>query len=164
MEDSMQEFEEIEIQARRRYHEVAQNQLRRINDIVNDETRPLSERLRELFRRDGLTIGALITAIGVTISTIILAVLPRGTSTKAPDKRTNVVKQALVKAANILLDLAKKALVALPGVIGSIVSFVLKKTGELVLFLSEHLIILLLVVILAVFEFIASTVRARRRR
>ena len=165
LEDSMQEFEQLLTQARRRYNEVAQNQFRRINEIINDETRPLSERIRELFRRDGLTIGALITAIGMTISTIILALTP---TTKVPetagsDKPKNVVRQALVKVANILLDLAKKALSALPGAIGSIVSFVLKKTGELVLFLSEHLIILILAVALLVFEFTIGKVRAIRK-
>jgi hypothetical protein len=50
----------------------------------------------------------------------------------------------LVKLANFLLDLAKKALAALPGSIGSLVSFLLKTAGELVLFLSEHLIVLFL--------------------
>ena len=76
LRNQIQDYEQMEIQALRRYNEVMQNQLKRINYIINDETRPLAERLRELFRRDGLTIGALITAIGMTISAIILAVLP----------------------------------------------------------------------------------------
>jgi len=166
LEGTVQEFEEMEIEARRRYNEVAQNQFKRINAIINDETRSLGERLRELFRRDGLTIGAVITAIGMTVSTILLTVIPRGGGgpPASPDKRTNVVKRGLVKVANILLDLAKKALTALPGVMGSIVSFLLKKTGELVFFLSEHLIILFVALALGVFEFIASRVRARRAR
>ena len=166
LEDSMQEFEQLLTQARRRYHEVAQNQFRRVNDIINDDTRSLSERLRELFRRDGLTIGAVITAIGMTISTIILALTPKGTSPTGADKpkSQNVVKQALLKVANIFLDLAKKALTSLPGVVGSLMSFLLKKTGELVLFLSEHLIIVFLAFALLIFEFIVSRVRARRRR
>jgi len=58
----------MEIHARRHYNEVMQNQFKRINAIINDETKPISERLRELFRRDGLTIGALITAVGMIIS------------------------------------------------------------------------------------------------
>ena len=142
----------MEIQAKRRYNELMQNQLKRINSIINDDTRPIGERLKELFRREGLTIGALITAIGMTISAIVLAVLPH-TSPTVPhptnngtyiDKAKAAVKQTLVKIANWLLDLAKKALTALPGVIGSVVGFLLKKAGEAVLFLSEHLIILLL--------------------
>ena len=162
LQESIKEFEQMEIQARRRYYEIAENQLRRINSVIHDETRSLGERLRELFRRDGLTIGALITAIGMTISTIILAITPKGSTPSGPGKPRNVVKQALIKLANILLDLAKKALATLPGVVGSMVSFLFKKGGELVLFLSEHLLVLLLIMGLGVFEFIISTVRAKR--
>jgi len=53
-------YDQLEIQARRSYKDVTQNQFKRINEIINDETRPLLERLRELFRRDRLTIGACI--------------------------------------------------------------------------------------------------------
>jgi len=66
-----------------------QNQFKRINAIINDETKPISERLRELFRRDGLTIGALITAVGMIISTFFLAVVlltPTDTSAQ-PNKK-----------------------------------------------------------------------------
>ena len=62
----------------RRYNDVVQNQFKRMNAVIGDET--LSERLKELFRRDGLTIGALITAVGMTISTIILPVTPHNNS------------------------------------------------------------------------------------
>lgn len=160
LQDAVQHFDQMEIQARRRYNEIAQNQFKRINSIINDETRPLSERIRELFRRDGLTIGAVITAIGLTISTIILALTPKGTPPSKPENHRNIVKGSLVKVANFLLDLAKKALYTLPGVIGSIVSFVLKKAGELVLFLSEHMIVLVLATVLFIFEFILRKVRA----
>ena len=155
LQESIQYFSQMEIQAGRRYNEVVQNQFKRINSIIHDETRSLGERLKELFRRDGLTIGAVITAIGMTISTIFLAIIPHSSPTPSNnvDKVKTVVKQSLVKLANFLLDLAKKALSALPGLLCSIVSFLLKKAGEFVLFLSEHLIILFLAVVLGVFEF-----------
>jgi hypothetical protein len=156
LQESVQYFDRMEAQARRRYNEVVQNQFKRINTVIHDETRSLGERLRELFRRDGLTIGALITAIGMTISTVVLAVLPQSNST--PNK-SSVVKKPLVKLANFLLDLAKKALAALPGLIGSLVIFLLNTAGELVLFLSEHLIVLFLALILAVFEFFFKRLR-----
>jgi len=70
LQDLIQRYEQMEIHARRRYNEVMQNQFKRINAIINDETKPLSERLRELFRRDGLTIGALIITVGMIISTV----------------------------------------------------------------------------------------------
>lgn len=170
LQESVQYFDQIEIQANRRYSEVMQNQFKRVNAIINDETRTIGERLKELFRRDGVTIGALITAIGMTISTIVLAIWPHGSPpTPTPnndkgyvDKVKTAAKKTLIKIANFLLDLAKKALTALPGVIGSVVSFLLKKAGEAVLFLSEHLIIFFLALVLAVFEFIRPYIRKAR--
>jgi len=73
----IQVYDQLEIQARRLYKDVTQNQFKRINKIINDETRFLLERLRELFRLDGLTIWALITASDMVISTIFLAVYSR---------------------------------------------------------------------------------------
>jgi hypothetical protein len=147
----------MEIQAKMRYNEVVENQFKRINTTINDKTRPLGERLRELFRRDGLTIGALITAIGMTISTIVLSIVPASPPTPAqPSKKTftDNVKQTLVKIANWFLDLAKKALVALPGALGGLVSFLFKKAGEAVLFFSEHLVIFFMALILMFLEFV----------
>ena len=70
LQEKIQAYNQLEIQAKMRYKDVTQNQFKRIDEIINDETRPLLERLRELFRRDGLTIGALITSLGMIISTI----------------------------------------------------------------------------------------------
>ena len=131
LQEKIQVYDQLEIQARMRYKDVTQNQFKRINEIINDETRPLLERLRELFRRDGLTIGALITALGMIISTIFLDVQPAPTATppKQPDKNTfkDRVKRQLIKIANCLLSLAKKALVSLPGILGGLISFLFQK-------------------------------------
>jgi len=153
----IEEYDQMEIQARRRYNEVTENQLKRINTIINDETRPLTERLRELFRRDGITIGALLTAIGMTISTIVVALLPTKTYPTPPGKPdkntfTDRIKQGLVKIANWFLDLAKKALLSLPGALGGLISFLLKKAGEIVLFFSKHMIILLITLLVVIVE------------
>ena len=171
LQETVSYFEHMEHEAKMRYSEVAGNQIKRINDIVNDRSRSLVERLKELFRRDGVTIGALITAIGMTISTIVLSVLPSGglpsggvpsgvvpsggvPSGLPPTNPTNVIKQALVKMANLLLDLAKKAILALPGALGSLIGLLFKKAAQTVLFLSEHLLILLFAAIIAVAELI----------
>jgi hypothetical protein len=53
-------------------------------------------------------------------------------------------------------------LAALPGAIGGLLGFLFKKAGEAVLFLSEHLIILFLAIILFVAEFIFSKIGNRR--
>jgi hypothetical protein len=93
IEETLQYYDQMEIQAKRRYNEVVQNQLKRINTVISDETRPLSERLKELFRRDVLTIGALITAIGMTISTIVLAVTPHNSPSPGDNGARNTVKK-----------------------------------------------------------------------
>jgi hypothetical protein len=160
-------YDQMENHAKMRYNEVVENQLKRINTIINDETKPLSERLKELFRRDGITIGALITAIGMTISTIILTIMPHNSPSPPSDGNNgagSAVRKVLVKLSNFLLDLAKKALTALPGLIGSLVSFLLKKSAELVLFFSEHLLILLLALLLALYEFILNSLRKRQTK
>jgi len=154
-------YEQLELQARRRYNEVVENQFKRVNEIINDKSRSLGERLKELFRRDGVTIGAIIVALGMTISTIVLSLLPTPSPPSPPS--TNPVKKVLVKLSNWLLGLAKKALSALPGVIGSLISFLFKKAGELVLFLSEHLILLILGLLLFISEFIFLKIGNRRQ-
>src|SRR3984893_2858647 len=107
MQDSMQYYEQMELQAKIQYNEVVNNQLRRINEIIQNETRSLSERLKELFRRDGLTIFAIITAIGMTISVIVFALTPSPNIPSKPSSN-NSVKRILVKLSNWLLNLAKK--------------------------------------------------------
>ena len=155
-------YEQMELQAKRRYNEVIKNQFQRVNEIISDESRPLGERLKELFRRDGLTIGSIITAIGMTISTIVLALMPSPTPT-ASSPSPSPAKRFMIKLANWLLDMAKKALAALPGAIGSLIGFLLKKAGELVLFFSEHLIIFFLAFILLIWEFIYVKISNKRQ-
>src|SRR5271155_681072 len=165
LKDLVTYYEQIELQARRRSKEVIQNQFQRINEIINDKTRSLSERIKELLRRDGVTIGAIITAIGMTISTIILSVflspnpgVPPPTSDPKPP---NGVQRVLIKISNWLHELAKKALAALPGIIGSLISFIFKTASEALLFLSEHLIILFLAIIALIYEFILRKIYKR---
>ena len=165
LKDLVSYYEQLELQAKSRSNEVIQNQFQRMNEIINDKTRSLSERLKELLRRDGVTIGAIITAIGMTISAIILSVFSSsnpGVTPPTPDpKPPNVVKRLLVKISSWLHELAKKALAALPGVIGSLISFILKKASEVMLFVSEHLIILVLALLAFIYEFILTKIYKR---
>ena len=48
-------------------------------------------------------------------------------------------KDQLQKIANLLLKLGDKVLIALPGIIGAVVNFVLKSAGAVVGFLANHL-------------------------
>ena len=162
LRESVQYFEQMELQARQRYKELTENQLKRLNEIINDKSRSLTERLKELFRRDGVTVGAVITGLGMTISTIVLAVWPSPTPSATPptSPAQNNVKSVMVKLANWFLDMAKKAVAALPGLLGPLISFLFKKAGQAVLFLSEHLVLLVLTILLAVVEFFVM----RRRK
>jgi len=77
-----------------------------VNAIINDETRTISERLKELFRRDDVTIGALITVIGMTISTIVLAIIPHGSPSPTPNNDKGYVDRLKTAAKKILIKLA----------------------------------------------------------
>jgi hypothetical protein len=125
-EEAVEYFDQVNIHVKRCFNEIVENHFKRMNSIINDKTRSTAERLKELFRRD----GAIITAIAMTVSTIIFSVFSRAspsTGPSPPPPNQNPVKRGLVKVANWLLRLAKKALVALPEVIGTLISLFLKK-------------------------------------
>ena len=91
------------------------------------------------------------TTIGLGISNALGGnkSAPTPTPTPTPDKPPSIpdrVKEGLQKLAEWLKELAKKSTAALPGIIGSIVSFILKSAGTIVGFMAEHLIIVLFVV------------------
>ena len=144
------------------------------NFIESDDT--LGSRVRTLFRREGVTIASLLTAIGMTIaavvegivlatrsavSAVILAPKPKPPGPKPPGPKPDVpdtpieppkppeppkpktwtdwLKDQIQKIADLLLKLGDKALIALPGIIGAVVNFVLKSAGAVVGFLADHL-------------------------
>ena len=119
----------------------------------------LRVRISELFRKEGVTIASLITAFGMTITSIALAIKLTLTPRKLPDKplpppdkppsppAKSKIKDALLTLGDWLKELALKSASALPGVIGSIVSFILTKAGEVVGFVAEHLFILVIAIV-----------------
>ena len=140
------------------------------NFIDSDDT--LGNRVRTLFRREGVTIASLLTAIGMTIAAVVegivlatrstvSAVTPKPPAPKPkppkpdvpdtpieppkppeppkPKTWTDWLKDQLQKIANLLLKLGDKALIALPGIIGAVVNFVLKSAGAVAGFLADHL-------------------------
>ena len=64
------------------------------------------------------------------------------------------IKQQLRNIANLLLKLADKMLIALPGIIGSVVSFVLKAASTAVGFIAEHVWILAVAMAGALYNYI----------
>ena len=66
------------------------------------------------------------------------------------------IKEQLRNIANLLLKLANKMLVALPGIIGSVVSFVLKAASTAVGFISEHLWLLVVALVGLLYNYLRS--------
>jgi len=147
----------------------------RLKDLlltVRNRTISLGDRIRILFREEGITIASIITAVGMTISSIALgirlALTPSYSPTPPPGPSPSgksfgdKVKDALNRFKNWLLDLASKSASAIPGLIGSIVSFILKSIGQVVGFVAEHLIIAVIAIVALVFEIIMYEINRKR--
>jgi len=131
--------------------EALKSQFSRIREtvtrILNDDT-TLAERLRTLFREQGVTIASLLTALGFIISTIVLSIqnalggggiMPAPSPTIPTEHGAAVwVKKQLKTLAGWLKTLAEKVAAALPGIIGAIVSWLLKTAGVAATWLAEH--------------------------
>ena len=92
---------------------------------MRERQRPLLERVKEIFKKYGWTLQAVVLAAGITISAVVLATL-------------NGLKAATKAIGNGLKNIGKQAANALPGLIGSIVSFIFKAAGQAISFLTEH--------------------------
>ena len=89
--------------------------------------------------------------IGVIIETIIPTTGGSPTQSPAPSKETkgfkDWVKKQLSNLGQLLSQLAGKAASALPGIIGSIVSWLLNTTGKVVNWFADNLWALLVLVV-----------------
>ena len=150
-----------------------------IDKMLNQDM-TLGERIQTLFREQGITITSVITALGLAIGMIINSILsafkttpPAPTSTPkptppapkptpeptppAPKPEPGIkgwIKEQLRNIANLLLKLADKMLIALPGIIGSVVSFVLKAASTAVGFISEHLWLLIVALVGLLYNYV----------
>ena len=126
------------------------NQIRgSITKFLDKETDTLGERIRTLFKEQGITIVSILTAVGMTIGVLIEALLggpststPTSQSTTTSDKKGGArewIKNKLKTLSQLLGKLADKALASLPGIIGSIVSWILNRAKEVVGWLSQNL-------------------------
>ena len=126
------------------------NQIREsITKFLDKETGTLGERIRTLFKEQGLTIVSILTAIGMTLGVIIEALLggpsastPTSGGTSGADKKGGArewIKNKLKALSQLLGKLADKALESLPGIIGSIISWILNRAKEVVGWLSQNL-------------------------
>ena len=108
-----------------------------IMKFLDKETGTLGERIRTLFREQGITIISILMALGMTLGVLIEALLggpttstPTPQSTNTSDKKGGArewIKNKLKALSQLLGKLADKALASLPGIIGSILSWILNR-------------------------------------
>ena len=129
------------------------NQIYQIRESIikflDKETGTLGERIRTLFREQGITIVSILTALGMTVGVLIEALLggpststPTSSGTSGGDKKGGArewIKNKLKALSQLLGKLADKALASLPGIIGSIFSWILNRAKEVVGWLSQNL-------------------------
>ena len=128
------------------------NQIRgSITKFLDKETGTLGERIRTLFKEQGITIVSILTAVGMTIGVLIEVLLggptlSTTTSGSTPahggDKKGGArewIKNKLKALSQLLGKLADKALASLPGIIGSIISWILNRAKEVIGWLSQNL-------------------------
>ena len=126
------------------------NQIRgSITKFLDKETGTLGDRIRTLFKEQGITIVSILTAVGMAIGVLIEALLggpsaaaPKSGGTSGGDKKGGArewIKNKLKALSQLLGKLADKALASLPGIIGSILSWILNRAKEVVGWLSQNL-------------------------
>ena len=126
------------------------NQIRgSITKFLDKEMGTLGERIRTLFKEQGITVVSILTAVGMAIGALIEALLggpsasaPTSQSTTTSDKKGGArewIKNKLKALSQLLGKLADKALASLPGIIGSILSWILNRAKEVVGWLSQNL-------------------------
>ena len=125
------------------------NQMREsITKVLDKETGTRGERIRTLFKEQGITIVSILTAIGMAIGVLIEALLggpsasaPKSGGTSGGDKKDGDrewIKSKLKALSQLLGKLADKALASLPGIIGSIISWILNRAKEVIGWLSQN--------------------------
>ena len=116
----------------------------------------------------GITIVSILTAVGMTIGVLIEALLG-GPSASTPtsgggDKKGGArewIRNKLKALSQLLGKLADKALASLPGIIGSIISWISNRSKEVVGWLSQNLWALITGVGLLVYTYFMTKTNRR---
>ena len=148
------------------------NQIREsITKFLDKETGTLGERIRTLFKEQGITIVSILTAVGMAVGVLIEALLggpsasaPTPQSTTTSDKKGGArewIKNKLKALSQLLGKLADKALASLPGIIGSIISWILNRAKEVIGWLSQNLWALITGVGVLIYTYFMTKTRRR---
>ena len=136
-----------------------------ITQFLDRETGTLGERIRTLFKEQGITIVSILTAVGMAIGVLIEALLG-SPSASAPTSGSTPAdggykKNKLKALSQLLGKLADKELAALPGIIGSIISWILNRAKEVVGWLSQNLWVLITGVGFLIYTYFMTKTRRR---
>ena len=99
-----------------------------------EEALPLRERVKNIFKKYGWTLQAVVLAVGLVLGALALAGL-------------NGLKAGTKAVGQGLKAIGQKLGSLLPGFIGSIVSYIFKAAGQVLSFLGEHAWLLILAVV-----------------
>ena len=148
------------------------NQIRgSITKFLDKEMGTLGERISTLFKEQGITIVSILTAVGMAIGVLIEALLgapsasaPKSGGTSGGDKKGGArewIKNKLKALSQLLGKLADKALASLPGIIGSIISWILNRAKEVIGWLSQNLWALITGVGVLIYTYFMTKTRRR---
>ena len=145
-----------------------------ITQFLDKKTGTLGERIRTLFKEQGITIVSILTAVGMVIGVLVEALLggPTAVSTSTSGSPTTSggdkeggarewIKNKLKALSSLLGKLAAKAGAALPGIIGSIVAWLLNHAKEVVGWLSNNLWALITGVGVLIYTYFMTKTRRR---
>ena len=120
-----------------------------ITKFLDKESGTFGERIKTLFNEQGVTIVSILTAVGMAIGVLIEALLggpsvstTTSESTTTSDKKGGVrewIRNKLKALSQLVGKLADKALAALPGIIGLVLSWILNRAKEVIGWLSQNL-------------------------
>ena len=151
------------------------NEIYQIRELImkflDKEMGTLGERIRTLFKEQGVTIVSILTAVGMAIGVLIEALLggpsvstPTSQSTTTSDKKSGArkwIKNKLKALSQLLGKLADKALASLPGIIGSIISWILNRAKEAIGWVSQNLWALITGVGVLIYTYFMTKTRRR---
>ena len=142
-----------------------------IMKFLDKEIGTLGERIRTLFNEQGITIVSILTALRMALGVLIEALsggpsasTPTPQSTTTSDKKGGArewIKNKLKALSQLLGELPDKVLASLPGIIGSIISWILNRAKEVIGWLSQNLWALITGVGVLIYTYFMTKTRRR---